>query len=126
MEDVNIDQYLEEYGLNPEQVKLIKTIVAKTKAVSIRQSSPGTRGTRLPEDWKPTRAVKEWTLSQDLTKDEANLQYEKFKDYWLAKSGKDATKVDWDATWRNWIRSYLSYRGGSQKRYHGPNEFITA
>lgn len=29
----------------------------------------------------------------------------KFADYWHGKSGKDATKVDWEATWRNWCRN---------------------
>ena len=29
----------------------------------------------------------------------------KFRDYWTAKSGKDATKLDWQATWRNWARN---------------------
>lgn len=31
-------------------------------------------------------------------------EHVKFVDYWTAKAGKDATKLDWDATWRNWIR----------------------
>jgi hypothetical protein len=31
-------------------------------------------------------------------------EHAKFVDYWHAKSGKDATKNDWNATWRNWIR----------------------
>jgi hypothetical protein len=29
---------------------------------------------------------------------------DKFIDYWRGKSGKDATKADWPATWRNWLR----------------------
>jgi hypothetical protein len=29
---------------------------------------------------------------------------EQFKDYWCAKPGKDATKLDWSATFRNWVR----------------------
>lgn len=29
---------------------------------------------------------------------------EKFRDYWLAKSGQSATKRDWFAVWRNWVR----------------------
>ena len=28
---------------------------------------------------------------------------DKFINYWRAKSGKDATKLDWVATWRNWM-----------------------
>jgi hypothetical protein len=28
----------------------------------------------------------------------------KFVDYWIAKPGQAGTKLDWPATWRNWIR----------------------
>lgn len=28
---------------------------------------------------------------------------ERFVNHWRAKSGKDATKLDWPATWRNWL-----------------------
>jgi hypothetical protein len=28
---------------------------------------------------------------------------EKFINYWTAKSGRDATKLDWVLTWKNWI-----------------------
>jgi hypothetical protein len=31
-------------------------------------------------------------------------EHRKFSDYWRAKAGKDSTKLDWNATWRNWIR----------------------
>jgi hypothetical protein len=33
------------------------------------------------------------------------IEIEKFRDYWAAKAGKDACKVNWNATWRNWVRS---------------------
>lgn len=57
-------------------------------------------GYRLPDDFKPD--VK-WSLSQGLPVDVLEREFEKFKNYWTAKSGKDATKLDWQATWRNWI-----------------------
>ena len=28
---------------------------------------------------------------------------EKFVNYWTAKTGAQATKLDWPATWRNWM-----------------------
>jgi len=28
---------------------------------------------------------------------------EKFRNYWRAKTGQSATKLDWEATWRNWM-----------------------
>jgi len=38
----------------------------------------------------------------------AGILFAGFKDYWLAKPGKDACKLDWFATWRNWVRSQKS------------------
>ena len=33
------------------------------------------------------------------------LEAAKFADFWHAKAGKDAAKLDWCATWRNWCRN---------------------
>ncbi len=34
-----------------------------------------------------------------------------FADYWHAKAGHDARKVDWEATWRRWCRQEAERRG---------------
>lgn len=34
---------------------------------------------------------------------DGRVETEKFINYWQAKTGKDATKLDWVATWRNWM-----------------------
>lgn len=34
----------------------------------------------------------------------AQAEYDRFRDYWTAKTGQSATKLDWLATWRNWLR----------------------
>lgn len=31
--------------------------------------------------------------------------WEQFKDYWAGVSGSKGTKLDWPATWRNWVRN---------------------
>ncbi|WP_375640991.1 MULTISPECIES: hypothetical protein [unclassified Bartonella] len=31
----------------------------------------------------------------------------KFRDYWKARTGKDARKTDWKATWRNWVQKVI-------------------
>jgi hypothetical protein len=61
-------------------------------------------GKRLPVHWKPSEA--DALLAKEIGFDDALLAREtaNFRDYWLSKSGKDATKLDWDATFRNWIR----------------------
>ena len=31
--------------------------------------------------------------------------FEKFKDYWISQAGQKGVKLDWFATWRNWVRN---------------------
>ena len=62
---------------------------------------------RLPDDWQLPKAWGDWALSEypAWTAEIVRLEAAKFADHWRAKSGKDATKLDWEATWRNWCRS---------------------
>lgn len=72
----------------------------------------GSRGTRLPADWALPRAWGEWALadSPEWTDETVRRVADGFRDHWTAKSGKDATKVDWLATWRTWCRSEITQR----------------
>ena len=67
-------------------------------------SMPPNRGTRLPDDWQPSPALVAYVRSECPTVD-GRAETENFRDYWHAKSGKDATKRDWDATFRRWMRT---------------------
>lgn len=64
-------------------------------------------GTRLPADWELTDELK--AIAKQIRPEWPDNHVQRiadgFKDYWLAKSGKDATKADWLATWRNWCRN---------------------
>jgi hypothetical protein len=42
-------------------------------------------------------------------------QAARFRDYWIAKPGAQACKLDWEATWRNWCRTGLSPLGNVRK-----------
>jgi hypothetical protein len=44
------------------------------------------------------------------TPDVVRIEADKFRDFWHSKSGKDAAKMDWQATWRNWCRSDICQR----------------
>lgn len=59
------------------------------------------RGSRLPPDWSPSEADRAFAdgLMLNVERTAAN-----FRDFWHAKAGKDAAKLDWSATWRNWCR----------------------
>ncbi len=67
---------------------------------------PRKRGTRLDPNWMPDPdtidAIKAET---NATKDELTYQHRKFVDYWTDKTGQAATKLSWDGTWRNWMRT---------------------
>jgi len=73
----------------------------------IPQSSSPTpatkRATRLPADWVLPKAWGQWAIDRGYSEATIRLEAEKFRNHWVAKSGKDATKLDWEATWRNWI-----------------------
>lgn len=69
---------------------------------------PASRGSRLPEDWMPSQTAQQWTMDQPGIQGlDVRRELERFRDFWLAKSGANATKRDWDATWRNWVRKAL-------------------
>ncbi|WP_332060794.1 DUF1376 domain-containing protein [Bartonella sp. CB74] len=59
------------------------------------------QGCRLPDDFEPDY---DCAIQGGLPPERVNLEIAKFRDYWNAKAGKDATKHDWPATWRNWVR----------------------
>lgn len=71
-----------------------------------RKSKPG-RGTRLTPDWELEQEWGEWAMDQGMKGEDVVRESEKFKDFWLSKTGPNATKANWEATWRNWIRSHL-------------------
>jgi len=76
------------------------------------------RGSRLPPDWDPGDSGLAFAAQQGLTNGRAQAELAKFRDYWTAKSGADATKADWQATWRNWVRKAVEHsateRGSAQ------------
>ena len=61
-------------------------------------------GSRMAKDWTLPEDWKQWAEEARPELDILSIA-EQFKDYWLAKPGKDGRKLDWEATWRNWIRN---------------------
>lgn len=63
------------------------------------------RGSRLSEDWTPSQADIEFAHQHGLNSQSIQREADSFRDYWTSKPGASAVKLDWAATWRNWIRS---------------------
>lgn len=67
------------------------------------EGSPKTRrGTRITADFGITPEMSEWGREK-CPHVNGRAETEKFINYWTAKSGRDAAKLDWLATWRNWM-----------------------
>lgn len=86
----------------------------------IREAS-SRRGTRIPDDFALTAEMIAWARERGHRVD-LERETEKFINYWRAKTGKDATKLDWLATWRNWIMNAAQW--ASSSRSTGANRHI--
>lgn len=76
------------------------------RAASGATPAAKSRGTRIPLPYTLSDSDLEWYERTFPSRNGTwlNAETEKFVDYWRAKSGAGATKVDWPATWRNWLR----------------------
>jgi uncharacterized protein YdaU (DUF1376 family) len=63
-----------------------------------------TRGSRLSADWVLPKEWADWAKQERPDLDLRSVG-EQFRDYWSAKAGSGSTKLDWQATWRNWVRN---------------------
>jgi uncharacterized protein YdaU (DUF1376 family) len=62
------------------------------------------RGSRLQADFCLTDDWKEFCRAERSDLDPQKV-FDGFKDYWIAKAGQQGVKLDWFATWRNWVRN---------------------
>ncbi|MGU3629860.1 hypothetical protein [Comamonas sp. C24C] len=67
-------------------------------------SAKSPRGTSLSAEWALPDDWKTWAQSERPDLDVISVA-DSFRDYWIAKPGKDGRKADWKATWRNWVRN---------------------
>ncbi|WP_407965358.1 YdaU family protein [Bartonella sp. C271] len=93
--------------------KKSSSVVSSTSFCDISSPKEEIKGSRLPSEW---RADITTAISEGLSEEQALWQEKKFRDYWQAKSGKEAKKVDWSATWRNWYRREIERLQENDKR----------
>lgn len=80
-----------------------------TQNQDTKKPSTSSRGTRVPEDFKPTDEMIEWARLN--APGIGWSEHEKFMDYWRGVSGQRGVKQDWCATWRNWMRKAADDHG---------------
>jgi len=67
------------------------------------------RGSRIPENWSPSGEQILFAEQQGLPPPRIEAEAAKFRDHWIAQPGQRGVKLDWDATWRNWVRRSTGY-----------------
>ena len=83
----------------------IAIATAREERLEAPQSAvPAKRGTRLNENWSPSPDGLLFAV-QRIGEIGASQELEKFRDYWTSMPGQKALKLDWEKTWRNWIRN---------------------
>lgn len=81
------------------------------------------RGSRLQPDWEPDPTLQAWA-SKERPDLDLDAVIEGFRDFWIAKPGKDGTKLDWPATFRNWVRNQRSAKPGFPQAGSAPRPTI--
>ena len=108
------DTYGKGYGIDPPESYGLPT--ATTTATATSNTPPKTdgdtstskRGTRINPEWTP----KEMTvkgISKELPQVDQSMELKTFIDHFLAAPGQKGLKLDWDATYRNWVRNSVKY-----------------
>lgn len=79
------------------------------------------RGTALPAEWGPSEPLTRQMRGECPGVDQ-ELEQRKFVDHWISQPGAKGRKINWDATYRNWIR-----RAASDYRKNGrPTSDVSA
>ena len=82
---------------------------SQTKGKREANASPK-KGTRVPSDYVPNIG---YAVGKGLSQQRAGNEAEKFLNYWQAQPGQRGVKLDWDATWRNWVINAIERDSGN-------------
>lgn len=93
---------------------IIGVVEAMEKMKPQRKAKAETRAARLPLDWEIPDEWIDWALGEfpGMPVTFARQQSLTFKDYWISRG---RPMVDWQATWRNWMRKAVE----DHRRKHG-------
>ena len=74
------------------------------------------KGSRIAPDWNPSEADCQYASERGYTDPQIARMAGAFRDHYLALPGQKAVKLDWEATWRNWVRKDIEFNGPPDKR----------
>lgn len=83
----------------------------ETKGPPKKINGHAAKGSRLTETWRIPEDWIDWTSAAFPKLDRPTIIRKSiiFRDFWIAKAGPNAVKLNWLATWRNWMRKDQAY-----------------
>lgn len=93
-----------------------------TKPNGLSPPFENAKGSRLPDLWQPMPLPPGPGFV--ISADQWAVELDKFRDYWRAVPGAKGRKLDWDATWRNWIRR--NFENGKANARNTPTAKLAA
>lgn len=74
------------------------------KTSSSSRATRSATATRVPDDFMPDEKMRAWYAAEKLEQIiDGRIEHQKFMNYWQALPGVKGKKLDWPATWRNWM-----------------------
>lgn len=102
-----VAELAERVASTEQRLETIEARLDELQDLLVKRGRSGSKATRLPEPWPLSDEMKRWFVANVAAKvptRAVEAEHEAFCDYWRGKAGQQATKRDWTATWRNWMR----------------------
>jgi len=93
-----------EQALNERSTEVQPTNNQQPITINHKPIKENKKGSRLSQDWFLSKSMGDWATQERPDLDVRQVA-EQFKDYWVAQAGQKGVKLDWFATWRNWVRN---------------------
>ena len=105
-------QPIAEHIANESSSSSSLSLTSSLTSTSKPKSKPIAPATRLPDNWIPDYNEARFCVD---TRPDLNIDQtaSAFRDYWVAVPGAKGRKLDWPATWRNWVRNQNQHRSGA-------------
>lgn len=92
-------------GLEEKHVAAILSALECHGAVP-KGKTASPKGTRLSPDFTAPQDWIDFAIEERRwTPEDTAAEVDNFRDFWVSKPGADASKLDWKATWRRWVRN---------------------
>lgn len=93
-------------------------LIAPPGGRDVKGKSDAKRGSRLSPDWQPCERSFGVGAAEQYSRAEIEWLADAFRDYW---TGAGKTKIDWDRTFDNHLRSDIAHRNVAQRRRGSPS-----